>query len=94
MLLLTALVTGLFMMNTVKAQKGNYISIETGYVVTGSANKLNEQLKQNSFGHFDSFTFLGIELGGQYPRKSNDGGKFLIRYGRELKNNHSIEIAG
>ncbi|HRH47605.1 MAG TPA: hypothetical protein PLP23_02565 [Panacibacter sp.] len=87
------------------AQK-NYISIETGFPFGGPAHKIESQMNASGFGDrisytlsdlsfiFDIFPGLGsIQINSQYPKSSNVGGKFWLRYGHELKNKNYLELS-
>ncbi len=63
-------------------------------MVIGSGHKLKNQMKQDGLGDFDSFQFSLGEVGGQYPKKRGNGGRVFIRYGRQLKKQRFLEIAG
>ncbi len=91
---LALVMIGLFIINSAKAQKSNYISIETGFVFAGPANKLNGEMKTNGFGDYEELILLGSSIGSQYPKKQNNGGKFLMRYGRMLRKTGFLEVAG
>ncbi len=81
------------MMNTVKAQKGNYISIETGAVYGGSVGKIKQQMNADGLGDDEEKVF-GALYGTRFPKKFSNSGSLLIRFGRELSKDHFLDIAG
>lgn len=88
------------------AQK-NYISIESGLFFGGPANKIESQMNTSGFNDninysFDLFNlfqgifglgFQSVNLNDQYPKNKNNGGKYWIRYSREMKNKKIIELS-
>lgn len=77
------------------AQK-NYISIEAGSFYGGPSNKIANSFKQQGFGDtkywlVDLF-FFSFSGKNEYPQISESNLGCRIRYGRELKYNHTIEV--
>ena len=93
MMVLTAFTLGL-LINTLKAQKGNYINVETGLGYGGLSGKIKKQMTADGFGDRDELILIGMDFGGKFPRKRIEGGNFSIRYGRALSKQHYIEIEG
>lgn len=91
------LVTAMLTNNKLSAQK-NYVSIETGGFFGGPANSLANQMTASGFGaqvttDFNLFN-LDLLFGSStisYPMIINTKTKYWLRFGRELKNNRSIE---